>query len=143
MFYDDKTFYYRPRISRYLIKRIVLSSLDKCSSIKFYLNISMWDLVLNSLLQRIQWCNRILISMLGLAVMTYFTWKNIACVLMSLILDFMHATFCLVGCACAGCGPDRYVGQMQLLVSVRIYRLPNFGQRLVVPVSAPQTPRGN
>ena len=50
----------------------VLSLYDNYSLLKFYLNISMWDLVLKDLLQEIKWCNRNLIWIFCLGVMTFF-----------------------------------------------------------------------
>jgi hypothetical protein len=43
---------------------------------KSYQNISMWDLVLKSLLRGTPWCNWILITILGLGAMTLFYFKR-------------------------------------------------------------------
>jgi F0F1-type ATP synthase assembly protein I len=45
---------------------------------KSYRNISMWGLVLKSLLRGTPWCNWILITILGLGATTFFILKEIA-----------------------------------------------------------------
>ena len=55
----------------------------------FYQNVSMWGLVLKSLLQGTRWCNRISIMILGLEAMTFSASKSMGYVMMSVNLDFI------------------------------------------------------
>jgi hypothetical protein len=57
----------------------------------------MWGLILKSLLQEKQWCNQILIRILGLGA--FFTSKSIGCTNDSI---FVFTACCLAGCTVHG-----------------------------------------